>query len=101
LTECKKIADMAAVFGVRYNPHCWGTGIGLSVALQLISVLPNPVPAMCAHQPMLEYDQTPHPFRQALLKEPVRVENGIAYLPTGPGLGVEINREVLMQYKIN
>jgi len=101
LTECKKIADMASVFGVRYQPHCWGTGIGLSVALQLISVLPNPVPAMCAKQPMLEYDQTPHPFRQGLLVDPVRIENGIAYLPTGPGLGVEINREILMKYKIN
>ena len=27
LSECKKIADMAAAFGVRYVPHVWGTGI--------------------------------------------------------------------------
>jgi L-alanine-DL-glutamate epimerase-like enolase superfamily enzyme len=33
--------------------------------------------------------------------EPVRVENGIGYVPTGPGLGVEINREILMKYKVN
>ena len=26
LSECKKIADMAEAFGVRYKPHVWGTG---------------------------------------------------------------------------
>eukprot|EP00040_Diaphanoeca_grandis_P031093 m.185285 g.185285 ORF g.185285 m.185285 type:complete len:385 (+) comp32227_c0_seq2:97-1251(+) len=101
LTECKKIADMAMVMGVRYNPHCWGTGIGLSVALQLLAVLPNAAPAMNAHQPMLEYDLTEHPFRQGLLKTPIKIENGIAHVPTGVGLGIEINRDVLLKYKIN
>ena len=101
LTECKKIADMAAVFGVRYNPHCWGTGIGLAVALQLLAVLPNPAPGLAQHAPMLEYDQTEHPFRQGLLVEPVKVERGVAHVPSGPGLGIEVNREVLMRYKVN
>jgi D-galactarolactone cycloisomerase len=27
LSECKKIADMANAFGVRVNPHVWGTGV--------------------------------------------------------------------------
>jgi len=26
-SECKKIGDMASAFGVRVNPHVWGTGI--------------------------------------------------------------------------
>ena len=39
LSECKKIADMANAFGVRLVPHVWGTGIGLSAGLQLLSVL--------------------------------------------------------------
>jgi len=30
LSECKKIADMAEAFGVRYNPHVWGTGIAMA-----------------------------------------------------------------------
>lgn len=32
LSECKKIADMAEAFGIRYNPHVWGTGIGIAAA---------------------------------------------------------------------
>jgi D-galactarolactone cycloisomerase len=40
LSECKKIADMAAAHGVRYVPHVWGTGVALAAALQLLAVLP-------------------------------------------------------------
>ena len=44
LSECKKIADMAEAFGVRYNPHVWGTGIAIAAALQLLAVLPATSP---------------------------------------------------------
>src|SRR5262249_20005726 len=44
LSECKKIADMAQAFGVRYNPHVWGTGIAIAASLQLLAVLPAHTP---------------------------------------------------------
>ena len=72
LSECKKIADMAAAFGVRYNPHVWGTGVALAAALQLLAVLPSHTPASLAPvEPMLEFDRTEHPIRQALLRQPI------------------------------
>ncbi len=37
LSESKKIADMANAFGVRVNPHVWGTGVALAASLQLIA----------------------------------------------------------------
>ena len=101
LTEAKRIADMAWTHGIRYNPHVWGTGIGLAAAMQLLAVLPTTTPAFGAHQPLLEYDSTPHPFRQDLLVEPVRVEGGVAYVPDGPGLGVKVRREVLDRWRVN
>ena len=100
LTEAKRIADLAWTRGARYNPHVWGTGIGLAAALQLLAVLPTTAPGFGAHQPLLEYDVTPHPFRQDLLVDPVRVEDGIAYVPDGPGLGIEIKREVLERWRV-
>lgn len=99
LTEAKRIADMAWTFGVRHNPHVWGTGIGLAAAMQLLAVLPTTAPSFGAHQPLLEYDSTPHPFRQGLLAEPIRVEGGIAHLPDGPGLGIEVRRDVLEKWR--
>lgn len=101
LTEAKRIADMAWTYGIRYNPHVWGTGIGLAAAMQLLAVLPTTAPAFGAHQPLLEYDSTPHAFRQALLVEPVQVADGIAHVPQGPGLGVDVRRDVLERWRIN
>jgi len=100
LTEAKRISDMAWTHGVRHNPHVWGTGIGLAAAMQLLAVIPTTVPAFGANQPLLEYDSTPHPFRQGLLVEPVRVEAGVAHVPTGPGLGIEVRRDVLEKWRV-
>ena len=101
LTEAKRISDLAWVHGMRHNPHVWGTGIGLAAAMQLLAVLPTTTPAFGQHEPLLEYDSTPHPFRQGLLVDPVKVDKGIAYVPTGPGLGIEVRRDVLDKWRIN
>lgn len=100
LTEAKRIADMAWTHGARYNPHVWGTGIGMAAAMQLLAVIPTTAPAFGAHAPLLEYDSTPHPFRQSLLVDPIRVEDGVAHVPTGPGLGVEVRRDVLERWRV-
>ncbi len=42
---------------------------------------------------MLEFEQTPNPLRDTLAKEPIEQEKGIVKVPTGPGLGIEIDRE--------
>jgi D-galactarolactone cycloisomerase len=100
LSECKKIADMAAAFGVRYNPHVWGTGIGLAASLQLMAVLPTHTPASLAPaQPIFEFDRTEHPIRQAILRQPIEHVDGSVRIPDGPGLGIEVNRDVLVQFK--
>ncbi|MEL6872484.1 MAG: mandelate racemase/muconate lactonizing enzyme family protein [Pseudomonadota bacterium] len=100
LSECKKIADMATAFGVRYAPHVWGTGIGLAAALQLLAVLPDHPPRHINRKPLLELDQSEHPFRQAVLKAPLMQDQGSVAIPTGPGLGIEINRDAIEQYKV-
>jgi D-galactarolactone cycloisomerase len=98
LSECKKIADMALAFGVRYVPHVWGTAIGLAAALQLIAVLP-PMPLRhTPREPLLEFDRSEHPFRQAVVTRPIEHENGRVRIPTGPGLGIEVDREALKRF---
>ena len=86
LSECKKIADMAEAFGVRYNPHVWGTGIAIAASLQLLAVLPSHTPAsLKPAEPMLEFDRTEHPIRQALLTQPIEHVRGVVRVPDGPG----------------
>ncbi len=100
LSECKKIADMAAAFGVRYVPHVWGTGIGLAASLQLLAVLPHVPPRLTPREPMLELDRSEHPFRQAILKTPIEAVDGRVTIPTGPGLGIEVDRAALERFRV-
>jgi D-galactarolactone cycloisomerase len=99
LSECKKIADMAWSFGVRYNPHVWGTGIAIAAALQLLAVLPpHTPPSLKSVEPMLEFDRTEHPIRQAVLRQPIEHIGGIVRVPDGPGLGIEVDRDALANF---
>jgi D-galactarolactone cycloisomerase len=101
LSECKKIADMAEVFGVRYNPHVWGTGIAIAASLQLLAVLPSHTPhSLAPVEPMLEFDRTEHPIRQSLLLQPIEHVNGIVRVPDGPGLGIEVDRAALARFAV-
>jgi D-galactarolactone cycloisomerase len=99
LSECKKIADMAEAFGVRYNPHVWGTGIAIAASLQLLAVVPTHTPTSLAPiEPMLEFDRTEHPIRQAVLTSPIEHDGGVVRVPCGPGLGIEVNRDALASF---
>ncbi len=100
LSEGKKIADMALAYGVRFAPHVWGTGIAVAAAVQLLAVVPwwTP-PSLQPVEPMLEFDRTEHPVRSALLQQPVAPVNGYVTVPTAPGLGIEVNRDVLTRFK--
>jgi len=54
-----------------------------------------------AHEPfptLLEYDMSENALRTELAREPIRHSGGIVSVPQGPGLGIEIDREVLQKY---
>jgi D-galactarolactone cycloisomerase len=101
LTECKKIADMSEAFGIRYNPHVWGTGIAIAASLQLLAVLPSHTPPSLAPiAPMLEFDRTEHPIRSAILARPIEHVDGIVRISDGPGLGIEIDRNAISRFAV-
>lgn len=95
----RKIAELAAARHLRMSPHVWGGAVGLAAALQFIAALgvwphsdniPDPV--------LLEYDLGENPLRTRLLKQEIRVENGMIRVPDGPGLGIEIDEDAVAHY---
>ena len=50
--------------------------------------------------PMLEFEQMRNPFRDHLAQEPIVQHKGIVQVPTGAGLGIEIDRAVLDRYRV-
>ncbi|WP_042143559.1 mandelate racemase/muconate lactonizing enzyme family protein [Paucisalibacillus sp. EB02] len=99
-TECKKIAAMAQAWNTMVIPHVWGSGIGLAASMQYIATLPPAPLSLNADQPYLEYDQSDHPFREDLIFHAINMENGKVAVPQKPGIGVDVNREVIEEYKI-
>jgi D-galactarolactone cycloisomerase len=53
---------------------------------------------MNPEEPMLEYDRSSHPFREDLIGGAIRMAEGKVAVPQGPGIGVEIDRNILNRY---
>lgn len=99
LSAGRHIAALAQAHGVQVNPHVWGSAIAQAASLQLIAALPVTHHSLFAQQPVLEYDRSSHPFRQQLVAEPIQQVGGWVDIPSRPGLGIQINRDVLEKYR--
>ena len=97
-TACRHITAIAQSNGVAVNPHVWGSAIGQAASLHFIATLPEAHPSLHATQPIFEFDQSAHPFRRELVREPVEHNGGWVEVPSGPGLGIEVDRAVLEKY---
>ncbi|NGM86263.1 mandelate racemase/muconate lactonizing enzyme family protein [Parapusillimonas sp. SGNA-6] len=100
ITEAKKIATLAQASSIQCVPHCWGTAIGLAATMHFLASLPDSPPCLVPVPPMLEYEQTFNPFRDELSRTNLTHEGGIVTVPTGPGLGIDVDRTVLDRYRV-
>lgn len=99
-TACRHVIALAQAHGVQVNPHVWGSAIAQAASLQLIAAVPIAHHSVFAQEPIFEYDRSSHPFRQALIREPVEQREGWVDIPARPGLGVEVDRSVLDRYRV-
>ena len=93
LTEAKKIAAMAADNNILCVPHAFKTGILVAASIHLIAAIPN--------APVLEFSVTESPLRKGLLSTTFEMKDGYVSVPQKPGLGIELNQEVIEKYKVN
>jgi D-galactarolactone cycloisomerase len=98
ITAARHIIALAQSMGVRVNPHVWGSAIAQAASLHVIAAVPVAHHSLFASQPVLEYDRSSHPFRQLLVRQPLALREGWVDIPDRPGLGIEVNREVIQQY---
>lgn len=92
-TELKRIADMAELYGAEVVTLAWHTGITAAAARQW--------QAATANAPVIEYfppDLFDSPLRRHLVSPEPKVVDGYIDLPTEPGLGIELNEEIIRKY---
>jgi D-galactarolactone cycloisomerase len=100
ISECRKIATLAAAHGVECVPHAWGSVIGVAATLHFLAALPDQPPSFRPMPPMFEFEQCENPFRDLLATEPIVQQRGKVKIPTGAGLGIDIDRSVLERYRV-
>jgi D-galactarolactone cycloisomerase len=97
--ECLFVAELARLWGIQCNPHCWGGAIVIAATLHVLALLPDESWARTTETPMLELDVYENPFRDKLVTRPIQVRDGLVDVPTGPGLGIEVDESVLKHYE--
>lgn len=92
LTESRKLAALCETFHVDIAPHGVGSAIGLAAALQLSASIPN--------FRIYEYNRLPNPLRDELTIEPFDFDSGTLAVPTGPGLGIELDWDRVDEFRV-
>lgn len=100
LSEARAIAEMARAWNVRCWAHVWGTGIGQSAAVHFLGWLPNETAYTDVDPPLVEWDLTDNPLRQQVVADGPRARDGQVAVPTGPGLGVTVDRAALARFQV-
>ncbi|MDA9202005.1 mandelate racemase/muconate lactonizing enzyme family protein [Flavobacteriaceae bacterium] len=100
ITEAKRISALTTTYGVDLVPHTWGSAIGLHTALHFISNLENMPGRMKEPDFFMEYDQTENSLREKLTNTKIELVDGYIEVPNTPGLGIEINQEVLNKFTV-
>ena len=101
ISGARHIINLAQSFGVEVNPHVWGSAVAQAASIQVIASIPTTHHSIFSRSPILEYDQSSHPFRRELLKTPLELENGMVNVSSNPGLGIEMNMNTVNKFKCN
>ncbi|MEM8887527.1 MAG: mandelate racemase/muconate lactonizing enzyme family protein [Bacteroidota bacterium] len=98
LTEAKRISALASTYGIEIIPHTWGTGIAFHTALHFIANL-EPIPGrLISPDFFIEYDRTENGIREQLTQPSILMKDGMISVPDYPGLGIEIDEEIIQYY---
>ena len=91
ITEAKKIAAIAEAHYAMIAPHMYCGPVAAAAAVQIDTCSPN----------FLIQEANMGPLHASIFKEPLVFENGYIIPPTGPGLGVEFDEDVLKRHLVD
>lgn len=91
-TAARKIVHMAEMANVLVVPHSWSSDLLTAASLHLN--------AFQRRAEFIEFNTSQGPLSRAMVREPLRIEDGYVAVPTAPGLGVDVDEETLTRYRI-
>lgn len=96
ILEVKKIVQLAEAYGRRCILHFMGIGIALAATLQVLGSTNINWIEYPYHPPLWTAE-----VRDSMLKEPIKIDkDGYVKIPEGPGLGIELDEEIISKYTV-
>ncbi|MCL5280036.1 MAG: mandelate racemase/muconate lactonizing enzyme family protein [Planctomycetes bacterium] len=93
MIRATQVARMAQAFGKSCTPHMSGGGLGYLYMIHFVSTLPN----ACPHH---EFKGLRTNVRFECKTSPLQVVDGKIKVPTGPGLGVNIDPDYIKRHQL-
>jgi L-rhamnonate dehydratase len=92
-TQARRIAALTFEKNRAMVPHAFSTGILVAASLHMTAAMP--------HGTLTEFSVADGPLVRDLLQDPFTLEaDGSVRVPTGPGLGIELNPSVVERFRV-
>ena len=92
ITVGRKIVHMAERANRLVIPHSWSSDLLTAASLHLCAFL--------RRAEFVEFSTSQGPLSRMLVREPLRMIDGYLPVPVAPGLGVEVNDEIIERYRV-
>jgi L-alanine-DL-glutamate epimerase-like enolase superfamily enzyme len=99
-TARRLFADIARA-GLTFAFHSWGTALEVVAAAQIGACWPESVVRWLEYPCYSAPGRTgmyPFPLADEILKQPLQIDRGDLLIPSGPGLGVEVDESIIWRY---
>lgn len=90
ITEAMRIAALASSFNLRLAPHLWAGAPCFFAGLHVLAAAPAGF--------IVEFSLGANPMIHNLSRAPVVVQDGTIAVPDGPGLGLDMDTEMIARY---
>ena len=94
MVRCMRVARMAEALGKQCIPHISSTGLGYLYMMHFVSAIPNSGPY---HEFKEFNNDLPYTCSTSTLRSN---DSGVIKVPTGPGLGVEIDPAYIAKHEV-
>ena len=92
ITELRRVATRAAAAELQIAPHSWSDAVAIVANAHVVASL--------EHALTVEVDQTQNALVDRLLVDPLRVQDGHLQLSDAPGLGIQLDEQVIEEFRM-
>ena len=93
LTVARQVSELARAAQRKCVPHCFSTGVNLAASLHWMAAFGD-------ENALVEYCLRPSALMRKLVRNLPPLVDGYVQVPQGPGLGIELDPDIIEQFRV-